>query len=188
MVSGLSYVNTEGGSTMAKKIEHRDFLPIGTWIRFDHRVVAQEKSAENGWSRDFQEIPMIKDALSTGGKHFPDKKGPVEHCGQIVGGKYLRRGVTDGGGYEDPAYFTSVGKSKFVYLVRVGFINKPLWVDPERVELVEDAELTMVMSFAYQYFPWELRKRLSEEMKAEHQETPFARDEKGRFCVIPYRG
>lgn len=161
-----------------KKKEGKDFLSIGTWVKFSKRVVASKTGYPS--NRDFTVIKCLADALSAaqafvGG--FPE----TTHHGQIVGGKYLRRGVTDGGtGYDESLYFTSTGPSLFVYLVRVGFTNRPIWVMPEDVEETEAQE----MPYMYQHFSEDARKNLSLAMKQEHEIGMLPRDDKGRFTTV----
>ena len=146
-----------------KKKEGKDFLPIGTWVMFNKRVEAVQRS--HGRNRDFVEVFMAAyDA----------------HVGQIVGATYLRRGYTDGGGYDESLYFVSKGKPLFVYLVRVGFLNKPLWILPERVDEIEPRE----MPYMFQAIHPLTRDQMSRDMKAINREGLLPRDEKGRFVPV----
>lgn len=160
----------------------RDTPPIGTWVRFNHQVVVEHKENYRSGKRDYIRIPCVEDALSRyGAVGLPTDV--VMQEGQVVGGKWLRRGVTERD-YENGTYFTSTGPSYFVYLVRVGFTNKPLWVDPEDAAPIPSVELaqdTPELPFFYQHFSDYDRKALSDCMKEEQASGRLPRDENGKF-------
>jgi hypothetical protein len=97
-------------------------LPIGTHVII-HRIA---KTSRSGDMKIFHTIPVG----AFGGQN-PNERSGIS--GVIVGGTYLYEGELQ---YEDEGEFLIpqgilISSSRFVYLVRGGFTNRPIKVLPE---------------------------------------------------------
>jgi hypothetical protein len=96
--------------------------------------------------------------------------------GVLIGGRYIQEGETSWDS-DEGATFTH-RKTMFVYLVQIGYMNKPLMVLPEQVYLEpldDPIDQNFKLPYFYKYISKEDRKYLSQGAKDQE------RDKRGRF-------
>ena len=133
----------------------KDYLPIGTYVQCNGRVMAKKSSYKRTiWTSD----------------KFTE--------GYIVGGSYLKEGDIMNNGYEEGISFKAT-KTVFVYKVLPGFTNKPIFVLPEQIVYKHIQDNPVRCRFRAVAWTDKDREMLSEYMKTEMGDWP--RDAKGRW-------
>ena len=129
---GLDKNSTSTSNSTSIKNNH---LPIGTHV-IVHRIA---KTSRSGDTKIFNTIPV-----GAFGGQSPNESSGLK--GIIVGGTYLYEGELQ---YENEGEFLIpqgilISSSRFVYLVREGFTNKPIRVLPDDLEEDEESKVLYI--------------------------------------------
>jgi hypothetical protein len=160
-----------------ERAQRKNYFQVGEWVKVFQGVEFGKEYDKKKKCNVRKAFPVVFDE---------------PRIGQIVGVKRRFTGeIYPGSGGYDPSYggydydppYLNPEKSHIVWLVQVGYLNKPIEAFEKDVSLLDYEEIPEDLPWQYQTWTKEDRERLSDWMRQEVAKRPelFPRDEKGRF-------